>query len=112
LFIIENDPELNEEHERILKEKVVSRQNYENRIKQQYINSSHEDSNNGQFESHEDKAQDNKNVRVLDNGVLEVGLERIRTTHSNPNYNKEKQLGEKLSKKDRAFLAHSTCLLI
>ena len=115
LFIIENDPELNEEHERILKEKVVSRQNYENKIKQQYINSSHEDSNNGQFESHEDKAQDNENVRILDNGVLEVGLERIRTTHSNPNYNKEmrefeKQLGKKPSKKDRAFLAHSTCL--
>ena len=111
LYIIENDPKLKEEHETILKEKEISRQNYEKKMKQQYINtielSSHENSNNGEFQTCistqskevSNKTHDNENVRILDNGILEVGLEWIRIHHSNPNYNKEmkefeKQLGD------------------
>ena len=69
--------------------------------------SSHENSNNGKFQTCistqskevSNKTHDNENVRILDNGILEVGLEWIRIHHSNPNYNKEmkefeKQLGD------------------
>ena len=48
--------------------------------------------------SNEVSSKADDNIRVLDNGILEVGLERIRVHHSNPNYQKEMQEFEKLSK--------------
>jgi hypothetical protein len=120
LCIIENDPELKEEHEKILKEKELSRENYEKKIKQEYLNSirqynilqlpSHKD-NNGTIpnqkekcSTHASKEVSDKAVRILHNGVVEVGLERIRAHHSNPNYKKEMEEFEKLSKWDKERL--------
>ena len=39
LSVIESDQELKKEHEKILEEKKVSRENYEEKIRQEYLNS-------------------------------------------------------------------------
>jgi hypothetical protein len=59
------------------------------------------------------KAHDNENVRMLDNGIVEIGLERIRIHHSNPNYKKEiegyeKQLSE--DKEENQPRKKTTCI--
>jgi hypothetical protein len=109
LYIIENDPELKEEYEKILKEKAISSENYEEKIKQGYINSlsqPRQSSNQIQCITGSNKGDVKlpQNVRMLDNGILEVGLERIKVDHSNPNYKEETEEFEKLSKLDRERL--------
>jgi hypothetical protein len=120
LRIIKNDPELKEEYETILKEKKISRENYEKKIKQDYLNSIGQrkelsGENNSDWVpppqgekcstiSNEVSSKAYDNIRVLDNGILEVGLERIKVNHSNPNYEKEMQEFDKLSKRDKERL--------
>jgi hypothetical protein len=120
LCIIENDSELKEEHEKILKEKEISRENYEKKIQEEYLNSisirqhrqlpPREDNSNEAFPTQEEKcitasnaigSKADDNVRMLDNRVVEVGLERIRIHHSNPNYKKEMDEFEKWLREDR-----------
>jgi hypothetical protein len=85
--IIENDPELKDEWTLILKKRGIARENYEKRIREEYLKKT-EITPNPQSSSeticqyNENEDNNSHNAVVMDNGIIEAQNELIRIYHS------------------------------